>query len=369
MRIPERRERARRHGRPDHQRPDGPGGHLVVLVIHDPQVPTRHRARGRAVLDGQKLDADAVGAHGPARFGLPPVVDHRAVQNVLGPFQRVRIAALARQEQRPEMREVASFEQFRFGIVPADGPEGGRRGEQRGDLVLLDDAPIDAGVRRADRLALEQDGRVAGQQRRIDDVGMADDPADIGRGPEDLARLDAIDVLHGPVQHHHVAAIVPHHALGLAGRAGGVEDVERVERADRDAIRRLGAGHGLVPIDIAPFHHRGLAFRPLEDDAEFGLVLRQLDGAVEQRLVFHDPSRLDAAGRGDHRLAGAVVDANRQLVGGEPAEDDGMHCTEPGAGKHGDGRLRDHRHVDDDPVALADAAAPERAGEDGDRVP
>ena len=267
------------------------------------------------------------------------------------------------------MREVASFEQFRFGIVPADGPEGRGRGEQRGDLVLLDDAPIDACVRRADRLALEQDGRVSGKQRRIDDVGMADDPADIGRGPEDLAGLHAIDVFHRPVQHHHMAAIVPHHALGLARRAGGVEDVERVERADRNAVRRLGGGHGLFPVNVAPFHHRGLTFRPLEDDAEFGLVLRQLDGAVEQRLVFHDPSRLDAAGRGDHRLAGAVVDADRQLVGGEPAKDHGMHCAEPGAGKHGDCRLRDHRHVDDDPVALADAAALERAGEDGDGVP
>jgi hypothetical protein len=35
--------------------------------------------------------------------------------------------------------------------------------------------------------------------------------------------------------------------------------------------------------------------------------------------------------------------------------------AEPGAGQHGDGRFRDHRHVDDDPVALLHALGLERA--------
>ena len=297
------------------------------------------------------------------------MVDHRAVQDLFGPLQRIRVAALTREEEGPEMRQVTALEQLRLGVVTPDGPERGRRGEQRSDLVLLDDAPIDAGIRRADRLALEQDSRVAGKQRRIDDVGVADDPANVGGGPEHLARLHAIDVLHGPVQHHHVAAIVAHHALGLARRAGGVEDVERVQRAYRHAIRRLGFGDGLDPVDIAPLDHRRLALRPLEDDAEFGLVLGQLDGAVEQRLVFHHAPRLDAAGGGNHGLAGAVVDPDRELVGRKPAEDHRMHRAEPGAGKHGDRRLRNHRHVDDDPVALSDAPALERAGEGSNGVP
>ena len=166
-----------------------------------------------------------------------------------------------------------------------------------------------------------------------------------------------------------MAAIVPHHALRLAGRAGGsVEDIERVQRPDRHAIRRLGPGDGPGPVDIAPLDHRRLAFGPLEDNAEFGLVPGELNGAVEQRLVFHDAPRLDAAGGGDHGLAGAVVDADRELVGCEPAENHGMHRAEPGAGEHGDRRLRNHRHVDDDPVALADAPALERPGKERRRV-
>ena len=102
--------------------------------------------------------------------------------------------------------------------------------------MLGDDPPEGAGVGRADRLALEQDRRAAVQQRRVDDVGMADHPADIGGRPEHLARLDAELVLHRPFERDHVAAIVAHDALGLAGRAGGVEDVERVGGRDRHAV-------------------------------------------------------------------------------------------------------------------------------------
>ena len=60
-----------------------------------------------------------------------------------------------------------------------------------------------------------------------------------------------------------------------------------------------------------------------------------------------------------------VVDADGELGRGEAAEDDRVDRAEPGAGQHGDERLRHHRHVDDDPVALADAAGRERAGEPG----
>ena len=67
---------------------------------------------------------------------------------------------------------------------------------------------------------------------------MADHPADIGRRPEHLARLDAELVLHRPFQRDHVAAIVAHHALGLAGRAGRVEDVERIGGEHRHAVAR-----------------------------------------------------------------------------------------------------------------------------------
>ncbi len=53
-----------------------------------------------------------------------------------------------------------------------------------------------------------------------------------------------------------------------------------------------------------------------------------------------------------------VVDAHRELGGGEPAEDHRVHRAEPRAGQHRDDGLGHHRHVDDDPVALAPRPAP-----------
>src|SRR5947207_706876 len=54
--------------------------------------------------------------------------------------------------------------------------------------MLRDDAPEGAGVRRADRLALVEDAGAAGEQRRVDDVRVADHPADIGGRPEHFSR-------------------------------------------------------------------------------------------------------------------------------------------------------------------------------------
>ena len=69
-----------------------------------------------------------------------------------------------------------------------DRPDRRRRGEQRLHPVLGDHPPERARIRCADRFAFVEHGRRAGQQRRVDDVGVADDPADIGGGPEHLAR-------------------------------------------------------------------------------------------------------------------------------------------------------------------------------------
>ena len=94
-----------------------------------------------------------------------------------------------------------------------------------------------------------------------------------------------------------------------------------------------------------------------------GLVVRMFDGGVEQRLVLDDLAALDAAGRGDDGLGLAVVDAGRQFMRRESAEYDGMDGAQTGACQHRDDRLRDHRHIQDHPVALGDAKVTQRPGE------
>ena len=79
------------------------------------------------------------------------------------------------------------------------------------------------------------------------------------------------------------------------------------------------------------------------------------DGGVDRRLQRGGRAAAVAAVGGDDDLGLGVDDAGAQRVGGEPAEDDRVRGAEPGAGEHRDDRLGDHRQVDRDPVALADA--------------
>src|SRR5207249_4324196 len=58
----------------------------------------------------------------------------------------------------------------------------------------------------------------------------------------------------------------------------------------------------------------------------------------------------------------AVVDASRESLRRESAEDDGEGSANPRAREHRRGELRDHRHVDRDPVPLANAELLEGVG-------
>ena len=62
----------------------------------------------------------------------------------------------------------------------------------------------------------------------------------------------------------------------------------------------------------------------------------------------------------------AVVEAVANALGTEAAEDDGVNRADARAAEHGDGSLGDHRHVDDDAVALCNAVGEKRVGEAAD---
>ena len=98
------------------------------------------------------------------------------------------------------------------------------------------------------------------------------------------------------------------------------------------------------------------------------LVLGELERAVEQGLVRQHLRALDPARRGQHDAWARIVDPQRELVRREAAEDDRVDRAEPRAGEHRHDGLGDHRHVDDDAVAVVDAEVAQRAGEPGDLV-
>ena len=272
----------------------------------------------------------------------------------------------ARNRARNEERSYV-LQEFRLRILLLDGAKGRGRGEQRHDPMIGDHPPIGAGIGRAHRLALVENGRATMKERPIDDVGMADHPADVRGGPEHLARLHAEEMAHGPFERDHVAAIVAHHALRNAGRTRGVEHVERIGGCDRHAFGLAPFGprgvDGARPIPVAAVVKRACELRSLEDEAGFRLRGGERDRLVEQRLVGDDPGALDAAGGGEDDLRLGVVDAGRELLRRKAAEDHGMDRPDAGAGQHREAGLRDHRHVDDDAIAFDDAHLLQHGGQ------
>jgi hypothetical protein len=117
----------------------------------------------------------------------------------------------------------------------------GRR-EHHGYLVFVDDVPPDPGIRVVGR-ALVDHGRNACEQGAVDDVAVADDPADVRRGPVHVVLAAPVDVVHRGVQGDHVPAGIADDALRLPGRARRIQDVAWVRGLER-LCRHRGAGDG-----------------------------------------------------------------------------------------------------------------------------
>ncbi|EPJ40338.1 hypothetical protein STAFG_2587 [Streptomyces afghaniensis 772] len=366
--LPERGQCAGRQREPHDDRAVDACGHRIARSVEDPDVPARQRAGGRPGLEGSRLDAHRVGDDGPAGLGLPPVVDHRDAQQIARPVVGLGIEALAGQEEVAQAGQVVARGERSPRVLLPDRPESGGCREHGPDPVLGGNAPELARVRGAHRLALVQHRRRAGQQGRVDDVRVADDPADVGTGEHRLARAHVVDGPHRPVEGDRVAAAVTHDSLGLSGRSGGVEDVEGVGCGDGNTVGRRRGSHQVGPVEIVR-PQLGRLLRALQDHALLRLVGRELDRLVEQGLVRDDTLALDAAGGGDDHLGGRVIDAQREFARGEPAEDDRVHRADTCAGQHRDNGLGDHRHVDHHTVAVPDTEPRECSRESRNLVP
>ena len=164
-------------------------------------------------------------------------------------------------------------------------------------------------------------------------------------------------------------AVVTHHAFGHAGGSGGIQDIQRIRSSHRHTIMRLGFGRHLIPIQIPPVYHRGGFHGPLFDNTIVRFGVGHLDGLIKQRFVGDNPFDFDTTGSGHNRLGLGIVDAHRQFFGRKPAKNHGMHRADTGAGQHGNQRLRNHRHVDQDPIPLGHALGGQRAGKQRHLIP
>ena len=181
-----------------------------------------------------------IAEHRPAGLGLPHVIDHRhaaAEHRVLQPVPRLRVEHFAGADDALEPRVVDVAE--RVLAVAHQHAHGGRRREDAGDAELLDAArQLASGVRVVER-ALEHDRRAAGDQRRVDHVAVADDPADVRGRPPDVVRLQP----EAPAAHAGdvdlIAAVRVDRQLGLGGRARGGQDERRLVGLHRARCRAV----------------------------------------------------------------------------------------------------------------------------------
>ncbi len=302
-----------------------------------------------------------------AGFRLPPGIDDRAfaaADLVVIPHPRFGIDRLAHGAQQAQAAEVVLFEPF---VAPLhEGADRGRRGVEDGDGVFLDDAPKAVVLRPVRRPLIHERGR-AQCERAIDHVGVSRDPADIGGAPVHIVVAQIEDIFAGHLCVQQVTAGAVQDALRLAGAAAGVKDEERcfgIERHGRAAC--IDIFEFAVPPHIASFLDVHILARAAEHDDGLHRRVLPLQGVVHVLLQRHHGATTIAAVCGDDDGSAAVEYAVLDRLGAESAEDDAVHGSDAGAGQHGDRRLGNHGHVNDDPVALFHLVSLEHVGKAAD---
>ncbi len=347
-------------------------GNVVAGFIDDGggDAGQRQRAGARHQRRGARQRGDDVAAG----LGLPEGVHDGAAlaaHVLVVPHPGLGVDGLAHAAQDAQARQVGAGRVHRLvGFGRLDERADGRgRGVEDRDLVALDHLPEAAGVRVGGN-ALEHDLRGAGGERAVGHVGVAGDPADVGRAPEDVLRLQVEGPVHGELGPQEVAARGMLHALGLAGRTAGVEDEERMLRADRHG-RALGAlaGQGLVEGLVAARHHVAGRGRALEDeDAADRFAAAHGDAFIDDGLERQFLAAAHLVVGGDHGHRARVDDALLQRLGREAAEHHAVRGADARASLHGDHALDGHGHVDQHAVALLHALGLKGVGEAADAL-
>lgn len=201
------------------------------------------------------------------------------------------------------------------------------------------DIPAARGAR-VRRGALENDGRDAQQERGVHGIGVAGDPAEVAGAKVAVAVVHVECVFPRDGRAQEVAGRAVQHALGLSGRARGVEQEEGVFRVDGLGCHvRLPFFHLLVPPQITARREGyvagggGGSAGPLVDqdvcDAAVVVALqREVHDSFEADGLAATPRLVG----GDDDFAPGVQDAVAQGAGRKARKDGRVDGTDPDDG-------------------------------------
>ena len=312
---------------------------------------------------GAGLGGDGAGDgsdHDGTGLGLPPGVDDGAAllaDHAVIPHPGLGVDGFADGAEEAKRGERVPKDEL---VSPLDeGANGGGRGVEDGDLVVVDELPEAGVVGEVGRAFVHEDGGAV-LQRAVDDVGVAGDPADVGGAEVDVVVAEIEDVFRREEGLDGVAAGGVDEALGLAGGSGGVKDVERVFGAHRlaGAGRRSTSARASSSHRSRPSVMECVGAGAAMDEDVFRTEGQEVRASSTMDLSLTSEPRRITAVLSEDCDAGGVVDAVGYGVGGESAEDDGVDGSDAGAGEQRDGELGTHAHVNGDAVAFADAEGP-----------
>ena len=169
---------------------------------------------------------------------------------------------------------------------------------------------------------------------------------------EELARDPSVFLIGEEVGHYNGAYKV---SQGLMARFGEDRVIDTPIAEAGFAGLAIGAAMaGLRPIvEFMTWNFGMQAIDQIINSAAKTLYMS--GGQMGCSIVFRGPNGAAARVGADDQRRLRVVDAAGQAHAREAAEHHRVDGADARAGQHGESRLRNHRHVDDDPIALAHA--------------
>src|SRR5882762_2233738 len=330
---------------------------FISFLVPNHRINSERGGTGAAGL--HEIERRLGGAKEATGFRLPPGVDDNSFALANGFVIPLPDFRLDRLPDGGHVLEVVVVILRLIAAGLAEHADGGGGSVENVDVEAFGDAPGAAGVWEL-RDSFVEDAGCGERHRAVNDVGMAGDPADVGHAQVDVFGMNVLVILGGAGDVGEVASGAVLAALGFAGRAAGVHQEERSFGVQRDGLDELAAilFQDFVNEEVSAHDHgcfgsvfSWIAFPHQDLFNLLALFRRGSHGDIRAGLVIHPLAvAVIAVGVNQHAAAG-IGGAQAAGFAAEPAEDDGVHDSEPGAGQHGDRQLRNHGHVDGDAIA------------------